>query len=37
MAIIIFNKNTKKMTKCQHEFTNAHATTVHINNMFGYM
>lgn len=34
MAIIIFNK---KMRKCQHEFTNAHATTVHINNMFGYM
>lgn len=39
MAIIILNKNThkKKDEKMSHEFTNAHATTVHINNMFGYM
>lgn len=40
MAIIILNKNThkkKKDEKMSHEFTNAHATTVHINKMFGYM
>lgn len=39
MAIIILNKNTqkKKDEKMSHEFTNAHATTVHINNMFGYI
>lgn len=38
MAIIILNKNTqkkKKDEKMSHEFTNAHATTVH--KMFGYM
>lgn len=41
MAIIILNKNThkkkKKDEKMSHEFTNAHATTVHIYKMFGYM